>query len=50
MTERYLVFCTATVLLGAFNDSGQFCRFAAGIVAGFFGPNLANWTRTLLDA
>ncbi|MGD8710041.1 MAG: MFS transporter [Ectothiorhodospiraceae bacterium] len=65
--DRYLIFCAAAVMLGAFNGTGQFYRFAAadvvgaayrsraislvlagGIAAGFFGPNLAAWTRTLL--
>ncbi|MEX0732930.1 MAG: MFS transporter [Aquisalimonadaceae bacterium] len=68
MTDRFLLFCIAAMLLGAFNGTGQFYRFAAadvadggrkaqaislvlagGIVAGFLGPNLASWTRTLLE-
>ncbi|MFB4202708.1 Riboflavin transporter RfnT [wastewater metagenome] len=66
---QYWLFCVAAVLLGAFNGSGQFYRFAAadvapperkgraislvlagGIAAGFLGPNLGAWTRTLLGA
>lgn len=67
--DSYLIFCAASVLVGAFNGSGQFFRFAAadvaepsrkaqaislvmagGIAAGFLGPNLAAWTRPLLEA
>lgn len=66
--DRFVVFCVAAMLLGAFNGTGQFYRFAAadvadsarkaqaislvlagGIAAGFLGPNLASWTRELLE-
>ncbi len=67
MTDSLVVFCLAALLIGAFNGTGQFYRFAAadiapegrraraislvlagGIVAGFTGPSLAAWTRTLM--
>ncbi|MCP1673088.1 MFS family permease [Natronocella acetinitrilica] len=66
-SQSFALFCVAAVLIGVYNGSGQFYRFAAadvapverraraislvlagGIVAGFMGPNLAAWTRTLL--
>ena len=66
-TDSFPLFCVAALLVGAFNGTGQFYRFAAadvapegrraraislvlagGIVAGFMGPNLAAWTRTLI--
>ncbi len=69
LRDDFVLFCAAAVLLGIFNGSGQFYRFAAadvapagrksraislvlagGIVAGFLGPNLGAWTRTLLPA